>query len=277
VLELAAAFVTYRMRTGEQTRDQAAGLAWRLLAARSTIPVAATTPPVPEPAVRPDQGHDSARVALGVGMRDGRFFQSLRVRPAYHTLSDPAGGYVPGAEIDFLDLGLRHYTGDSAPILDSLTVVGIRSIAPRDELFKPISWELGGGLDRFRRHGNDEEGALVGTLWAGAGPALALDGDGLVSLMAEADLFAGPDCPETCNAALGPAFTLIWPVTERWAVQLNGRLQALLGDEITDRFAAGLGQTLELASNLALKLDLAVEKDRGGPQSEWSTSLHWYF
>jgi hypothetical protein len=277
VLELAAAFVTYRMRTGEQTREQAAGLAWRLLAARSRIPVAASTPPVPEPAVRPDQGHGSARLALGLGMRDGRFFQSLRLRPSYHTLSDPAGGYVRGAEIDFLDLGLRHYAGDRAPILDSLTVVGIRSIAPRDELFKPISWELGGGLDRFRRHGNDEEGALVGTLWAGAGPAVALDGRGLVSLMGEADLFAGPECSETCNAALGPALTVIWPVTGRWGVQLTGRFQALLGGEITDRFGAGLGQTVELASNLALKLDLAVEKDRGAPQTEWSTSLHWYF
>ncbi len=60
-------------------------------------------------------------------------------------------------------------------------------------------------------------------------------------------------------------------------MQLDGRLQALLGEEITDRFDAGLGQTLELTANLALKLDLLVEKDRGGPQTEWSTSLHWYF
>ncbi len=113
MLELAAEFVTYRMRTGEQTREQAAGLAWRLLAARSRIAVAASTPPVPEPAVRPDQGHGSARLALGLGARDGRFFQSLSVRPGYHALSDPAAGYVPGAEIDFLDLGLRHYEGDA--------------------------------------------------------------------------------------------------------------------------------------------------------------------
>ncbi len=277
VLELAAEFVTYRMRTGEQSRDQAGPLAWRLLAARSRIAVAASTPPVPEPAVRPDQGHGSARLAIGLGARDGRFFQSLSARPAYHTLSDPEAGYVRGAEIDFLDLELRHYAGDSAPTLDSLTVVGIRSIAPQSALFKPISWVLGGGLDRFRRHGNDEKGALVGTLWAGAGPALALGERGLASLMGEADLIAGPDCSETCFGALGPAFTLIWPITGRWTVQLDGRVQALLGEEITERYDAGLDQTLALTSNLALKLDLFLEKDRGGPQTEWSTSLHWYF
>ena len=41
VLELAADFVTYRLRTGEQARDQAAALAWRLLAARSQVAAAA--------------------------------------------------------------------------------------------------------------------------------------------------------------------------------------------------------------------------------------------
>jgi hypothetical protein len=277
VLELAAEFVTYRMRSGAQTREQAALLAWQLLAARSLIGVVASMSPVPEPAVRPDQGHGSARLALGLGARDGRLFQSLDLRPAYHALSDPAAGYVPGAEIDFLDLGLRHYAGDRAPILDSLTVVGIRSIAPRNELFEPVSWELGGGLTRFRRDGNDEQGALVATLRGGAGQAVALDERGLASLMGEVDLFAGPECPKTCAAALGPAFTMIWPITGRWTVQLDARLQALLGEEITDRFGAGLGQTVELARNLALKVDLVVEKDRGDPQTEWSTSLHWYF
>ncbi len=277
VLELAAEVVTYRMRTGEQGRSQAAGLALQLLAARSKIAVAASTPRVPEPAVRPDQGHGSARLGLGLGARDGRFFQSLSARPGYHTLSDPGAGYVPGAEIDFLDLELRHYAGDRGPTLDKLTAVGIRSIAPRNELFQPVSWQLGGGLERFRRDGHDEKGALVGALWAGAGPALALGGQGLASLMGEAKLTAGPDCTDSCFVALGPAFTLIWPLTERWTVQLDSRLQALLGETITDRFDAGLGQTLELTANLALKLDLLVDKDRGGPQTEWSTSIHWYF
>ena len=81
VLELAAELVTYRMRTAAQTRDQAARRAWRLLAARSRIVVEARPPPVPAPAVRPDRGHRSARVGGGVGARDGRWFQSLSVRP----------------------------------------------------------------------------------------------------------------------------------------------------------------------------------------------------
>ena len=112
VLELAADFVTYRLRTGEQARDEAAALAWRLLAARSQITAAIAIAAVPEPSVRPDQGHESARAALGIGARDGRLFQSLRLRPGYHQLLDPEAGYLRGAEIDFLDLELRRYAGE---------------------------------------------------------------------------------------------------------------------------------------------------------------------
>ena len=277
VLELAADFVTYRLRTGEQPRDQAAALAWRLLAARSQIAAAAASPAVPEPAVRPDQGHESARAALGIGARDGRLFQSLRLRPGYHQLVDPEAGYLRGAEIDFLDLELRRYAGDSAPILDSLTAVGIRSLSPRNELFKPLSWRLGGGLERFRSDREDEKGELVAALWAGAGIAEDLGQGALGSLMLEAELGAGTDCPDACFAALGPAFTLVWPATERWKFLLDAGVQLLMSDHVEPGFDVGLSQSYALGRNFALELDLLVEDDGAGAQAEWSTSLLWYF
>jgi hypothetical protein len=277
VLELAADFVTYRLRTGEQARDQAAVLAWRLLAARSQINAAASFPAVPEPAGRPDQGHQSARAALGIGGRDGRLFQSLRLRPAYHKLTDPEAGYLRGAEIDFLDLELRRYAGDPSPILDSLTAIGIRSLSPQSELFKPLSWRLGGGLERFRTRDHDEEGELVAALWAGAGPAEDLGQGALGSVMLEAELGTGTDCPDSCFAALGPAFTLVWPATERWKFVLDSGVQLVVSDHIGPGFDVGLSQSYALGRNFALELDLLVEDDGAGAQAEWATSLLWYF
>jgi Domain of unknown function (DUF4105) len=277
VLELAADFVTYRLRTGEQSRDQAAALAWRLLAARSRIAAPASFPAAPAPAVRPDQGHESARAALGIGARDGRLFQTVRLRPGYHRLTDPEAGYLPGAEIDFLDLELRRYAGDRAPILDSLTAVDIRSLAPRNELFKPASWRLGGGLERFRASDDDEKGELVAALWAGAGPAEDLGRGALGSMMLEAKLGSGTDCPDSCFAALGPAFTLRWPATERWTFLLDARLRLLMRDHLDRGFDVGLSQSYALGRNFALELDLLVQDDGAGAQAEWSTSLLWYF
>jgi Domain of unknown function (DUF4105) len=277
VLELAADFVTYRLRTGEQPRDQAAALAWRLLAARSRIAAPASFPAAPDPAVRPDQGHESARAALGMGARDGRLFQTVRVRPGYHRLADPEAGYLRGAEIDFLDLELRRYAGDPAPILDSLTAVDIRSLSPRNELFRPVSWRLGGGLERFRTHDRDEKGELVAALWAGAGPAEDLGEGALGSVMLEAELGASTECPDRCFAALGPAFTLLWPATESWTFLLDARLQLLMRDHLDRGFDVGLSQSYALGRNFALELDLLVEDDGAGAQAEWSTSLLWYF
>jgi hypothetical protein len=276
VLELAADFVTYQMRTGERARDEAAPLALQLLAARSRITAAAGLGPVPEPATRPDQGHGSARLAAGVGARDGRFFQFLQARPAYHGLLDAESGYVRGAQIDFLDLALRHYEGDAGVTLDRLTVVGIRSLSPRNRLIAPISWQLGGGLERYRESAGDEKGTLVAALSGGAGPTFEIGG-ALLNVMAEASAVAGTDCPDACFVALGPAASLIWPLTERWTAQLQLGGQLLLGDPVRGAYGAELGQNLALAPNLALRLDLLVENEGGGAQSEWATSLYWYF
>ena len=281
VLELAADFVTYRMRTGERSRDEAAPLALQLLAARSEIVAKVDLGPVPLPSTRPDQGHGSARLAAGVGARDGRFFQFLQARPVYHDLLDAESGYVRGAQIEFLDLALRHYEGDAGVTLDQLTVVGIRSLSPRRRPIEPISWQLGGGLQRYRESADDEKGTLVAALSGGAGPTFEIGGEiggsALLSVMAEASAAAGTDCPDACFVALGPAATLIWPITERWTAQLQGRSQLLLGDRVRGAYGAELGQNLALSPNLALRLNLLVENEGGGAQTEWATSLHWYF
>src|SRR6185436_8320449 len=90
--------------------------------------------------VRPDQGHGSARVALGAGWRKSRPFVQLDARPGYHDLLDPQGGYTPGAQIDFLDLAVRIYGNDGEVRLQDLALVDIVSLAPRDQIFSPLSW-----------------------------------------------------------------------------------------------------------------------------------------
>src|SRR5690606_32541255 len=129
---------------------------------------------------------------------------------------------------------------------------------------------------RFRTD-DDEKGDLVAALWGGAGVSEDLGQGALGGVMLEAKLGAGSECPKTCFLALGPAFTLIWPATERWQFLLDARLQLLVSDELDRRFDVALGQSYTLGRNLALGLDVAIENDGAGAQAEWSTSLHWYF
>ncbi len=277
VLELAEAVVTYRMETGDLSRDEAADRAWTLLAARSRIDETSDLPPPDQPETRPDQGHDSARAGIGFGFRDGRPFGAMRLRPAYHDDLDPSGGYVPGAAIDFLAFELRHYDGDDGLTLDKFTGVGIRSMTPRDALFHPLSWKLNAGLERMRIERTDEEGALVAALDGGVGLSYGLGERDIWSLTLDAGMTAGEDCNETCSFNAGPALSLLWPVTDRASFTAKGSYQLRFGETVRDRYEIRLGQSLGLTRNLALKLEAGVEEEGSGVQPEFLTSLDWYF
>ena len=76
---------------------------------------------------------------------------------------------------------------------------------------------------------------------------------------------------------MGPAASLVWPITVWWTAQLEGRGQVLLGDRVRGAYGAELGQSLALTPNLALRLSALIENEGGGAQAEWATSLNWYF
>jgi hypothetical protein len=108
LLESAYDYLQYRFLAGYEKRDLAAPRLLALLRARSEIPGKADVPPVPQPQTRPDQGHGSTRAAFGIGSADGKKFVEVRLRPALHNLLDPQEGFLPGTEIDFLDVALRY-------------------------------------------------------------------------------------------------------------------------------------------------------------------------
>ncbi len=103
--------------------------------------------PVPEPAQRDDQGHRSGRWTLGAGLREDSSFGTFSWRPAYHDLTDAGLGYPPGSELKFLEMEGRLYeTGDLQ--MEDLTVIGIKSIKPRNRFLKSTSWSVELGAHR---------------------------------------------------------------------------------------------------------------------------------
>ena len=283
VLELAADFVTYRMRTGERTRDEAAPLALQLLAARSKIAAKVDLGPVPLPSTRPDQGHGSARLAAGVGARDGRFFQFLQARPVYHDLLDAEdwlcarrADRVPRPRLAPLRGRCRRDAGPADGRGHPLAL----ATQPPDRADLLAARRRPAALSRERR---DEKGTLVAALSGGAGPTFEIGRSGETAAVRcsaswprRARLRARTArMPASSRSA--PPRRLIWPITERWTAQLQGRSQLLLGDRVRGAYGAELGQNLALTPNLALRLDLLVENEGGGAQTEWATSLHWYF
>jgi hypothetical protein len=240
-------------------------------------------PPLLVPSVRPDEGHRTARLSVGAGWRHSRPFVQAQIRPAYHDLLDPQGGYTPGAQIDFLQAAVRVYGDDGDVRLQDFTLVDVLSVARRDALFKPISWRAS---TRVLSLLVPDNGSGFGRLkdqyaWrsnGGAGLAYELPGAALAYgfVLADADVSGALRNSISAGAGgeVGVYFSL---VDDRLRTHLySDVLEFALGQQHT---AArwGLGQRLTLSPRTALRFDLAVRRDYGETWVEGLTVWQWFF
>ena len=81
-------------------------------------------------------------------------------KPAFHNIDDMNTGFTPGAYIDFFPIEFQ-ISDKNAKLLD-FYFFDIKSLSPRNDVFKPVSWSVKLGLERFK---NDK---LYATLQTGA-------------------------------------------------------------------------------------------------------------
>ncbi len=137
-------YVRFVNRKAART-EEVAGRSFALLSLVNRLP------PVPEPVpaakAPPEQGHGSQMLAAAGGQRGADDFGELTYRLTYHDLLDNRRGFLAGAQIQGLGVTLRS-TESQAVDLEALDLVSIRSLAPRNEFSKPLSWYVEGGLER---------------------------------------------------------------------------------------------------------------------------------
>jgi len=213
-------------------------------------------------------------------VRDERAFLELRARPAFHDLLDPPGGYLRGAEIDFLDVALRLYPGHGDVDLHALTLLEIVSLAPRDALFRPISWRVRTGLtSRLAPRASGGFGdAWFWDLSGGAGLTAALGERALAYAFAEAQAETSPRLAPAL--AVGPgasAGLLVGGADDRWRAHLRARAVHLPLGDAHSAFTLALEQSLRLGPDLALELRVAGERDFGRSWLETGLFLRRWF
>jgi len=277
VLEAGYDYLQYQFNTGKWQREAAAPRSLGLLRARSQVPVQETIPPLPSPGHRPDQGHETARLALYHGWQGNEAISDLYLRPAYHDLLDADAGYHPGAQINFLDLQFRHLHEQNSTVLESFSLVNIVSLTPRDRFFKPVSWRVSAGLERFQLS-PDGNRPLVFSVNGGGGPSYRLGNHQLVSLMLEGALLADDELPAGHAPAIGPSILWMWSdIESRWKFQLSSQWLAyrnhLHRDEVDHHFQSNL----QLDKDLSLRLSLRAYGEKEEPSEEVRLGVHWYF
>lgn len=160
VAETAYQFVQYQNVAAEISKEDYLSRSFKLLKIRSQLSVQDNLKSLDE-AKEPMKSHESMRAGMGIGSRNGEAFQELAYRPAYHSLTDNAYGFLSGAEINFLSLKARHYDNQNNYVLQDFDIIGIKSLAPRNVMFSPLSYNIQWGVNREINPYTDEEGYVM--------------------------------------------------------------------------------------------------------------------
>ena len=224
---------------------------------------------------RPEEGHRSDRLQIGIGLDKGQVFQETGFRLAYHTLTDYGRGYAEGSQIVFGEAAVRYYFHDNQVKLERFDLVDIVSLAPRDELFSPLSWKIrAGAAQRVMEDGKKHQ---IFQLSPGGGLAYRIHPLALCYVMLETDLNAGAALKGNYAAGVGGSFGIIAGITDRWKVALSARgIYYGLGDrhglvDIT------LTQNYALTPNLAISLDVSRNRTREFYRTEGKVALNIFF
>lgn len=274
VLQVAYEYL-HHLLVEERVSQEIAGPRLRnLLVARSEVPHAGSMAPPAAPAIRPDQGHDTARIALGAGRRESRFFSTIRMRPAYHELLDPQGGYQENSQINFLDVEARRYADDTIEI-ERLDFVDIDSLTPRDAFFSPSSWNVAFGL--VRQDTPARERPLVTELRGGSAWAYRLGRPGSVVAYGgwQSSLQLGHGLPRSWRLGAGPRLGLVADAGRFGRVGLEGRSLWHL-DESGPEWSVRLEHRLPLSRGIALGFRVGRESVYDRTIDEAAAALYLY-
>lgn len=219
----------------------------------------------------PENGHESRTWQLGAGSRDDKAFAEYGLRMAYHDLNDNAPGFPLGAQIEILQLKLRQYEGNKWQV-QQLDLANIRSLTPRNELLKPWSWQVGGGLERvLGKHGDEN---LVSHVNGGAGGTWQLSEDMLGFALGTVRVEHNNDFAAFVSPAAGFNTGVLWrnPVGN---LSLEAKGDYFANGEI--RRSLSLNQQWEVSRNLGVRLSAQREFSKlTSPINEVMLEVKWY-
>lgn len=263
-----AAFRLVRYHANDEERSSNAQRSFQLLGAinrNPPPPLQVERPPLPE------EGHESRTWQLAGGSRDDRAFAEYGLRMAYHDLNDNLDGFPLGAQIEIFQLKLRQYENNHWQ-LQRLDLANIRSLTPRNALLQPLSWQVGGGLERVL--GEDGDSPLVGHISGGAGATWQWRDDLLGFALGTARLEYNEDFAAVVSPALGFNSGLLWrnPLGN---LSLEAAGDYFHNGEVRRRLS--LNQQWEVSRNLGLRLSAQREFSQlASPINEVKLELRWY-
>ncbi len=271
ILDASIEIIQYNYNKGLTERDEY--LKGFLSVLRERSKYGHSTLPEIAPPERPENGHFSGRIGIGITNRRDKNYAQISYRPAYHSLIDPDQGFIEGSQIIFLETTFRGYP-DGVIVLDKLNVIDIVSLSPRDKFFKPISWKVQTGFFRTDYHETEQ---LVYKLNAGFGIAYKNKITGLYYILGEAELNIGNRFRGNYTAGAGFQAGLLKNIMQFWKINLIAEALFYGFIERYQEYSISATQTLRLSQENSLNLSAGLKNSSGRENREFNVNWNYFF
>lgn len=254
VLDLLYEYMRYRKIDDSNKLDTTITAEERsVLLARSKLHIPSEPLDIHKPEARPDQGHDTSRFTVeNINPNTKPSFQRISWRASYHGLMDPSPGYIPNYHLEFLNLQFSNEEGPNKYQFDKFEILNIISLAPRDPLFRKISWKIKTGWDRITRMPDDTD--TIYYLDAGIGLTYKKNWPKHSYLygFVDVELDFGDNRYSKTIAGIGPTIGILSDINDIWKIQLQLR-SVSLNDPIRTRInEIKIEQNIALSKNVSL-------------------------
>lgn len=222
---------------------------------------------------RPELGHGSDRLKIGVGAFDGESFEEIAYRPAYHDLLAKDIGFGKGSQILFLDVTARYYHDIDQFKLDKLQLIDIISLTPYDPLFKKKSWQFNIGIDTIKDFDCNFCNAFKTAYGFGLTYKPTYFSPFTLYSLLDIELELSNNLESDYRAGGGGTIGFFHDLTDDWRIQaLANYLDFPLGHD-SNYYTLEINQRYALSQNLDLRLELNRIEDK----ETWLFSLNAYF
>ncbi|WP_434356237.1 DUF4105 domain-containing protein [Parasalinivibrio latis] len=256
-LEFAYESLNFRFYDERLNRDVVAPKLTGLLMARSRLDVGSPFSQVPRPDDSSESGHGSMRVGLGYyGAGEENSQITFHWRAAYHDMLDRPGGFIPGAQISFLDMSLGiDKEGDIT--LNKLYLLDAMSLAPDNRIFSSWSWNVRAGSDRQPvDNGWENRWFFQGGYGKSWGSADKLHG----YLLASSEVDTGSAVSRNASFGVGVESGLSYQFANQDRVLLSGQHMIMLDSPFAARSQASLQWNHVVTQNLSVRTEAGYWK-----------------
>ena len=275
-LLLAHDFVRYEFLAQRKEKNSSSRLSRQLLQARSTFVTALPPAPAPTPRVPPEQGHATGMIQAGVGHENRDDYLLFRLRPAYHDLLDNDGGYVPGAQIDFLNVALRYQMDNEKLEFDEFTLVNIISLSSRNRFFQPTSWRVRAAWQNRILPGTQSPSELTFRLDGGGGFSVRPTKNILAYGLLNAGLDAHSKLADDYTLGLGAEAGIIAQATPQWKLHLHAQHMNFRTGKPHKYNTFKIAQRFVIQPQYALNLEWSQQRAFDRRLENWTLSWRWY-